>query len=190
MKSNLHLIIVFFFAVFAFQAKAISPDPLFITENDGVENLGNLGPGMSIDYVRDSISNKTVGLFVRTPEAKDWDGIYYYEGGFNQGEGVSIGTDTISQYRYLIVEAKLSIVSPFLITLFRTEQNENVKTGTIPTISRVIANKWVKYVFDLSKGQNIPNKFFMLMLSPQTYDNNFAKVWLGKIYFSNRLPIK
>lgn len=189
MKTYFYLLLSFFLFAGVFSAKAVNPEPLIITENDGIANIGNLGGGMSMDYVKDSISNKMVALFVRTPEAQDWDGIYYYESGFNNGEGVSIGADSLKQYRYLVVCAKQDAAKPFKVTLFKTETDENIKTGVISSINKSVANQWIDYVFDLSKGQNVPNKFFMLMLAPETYNNKNPKVWIGKVYFTNRLPV-
>lgn len=183
-----HFFIVFLLLIISYNSiEAIVPDPLVITPNDGLLNVGNVGLGCNAFYVRDSdnlFSQDTVLKFQRTSSAAVWEGAYWYQGGFNNWNGVSVGTtNTSTQYKYLVIKAKQETTQAFQIALKQIASDANVTTSDIISSNSAFANKWQNYYFELS-GNNIPNIFYQLVIMPEQ-GNATCTDYINDIYFTN-----
>lgn len=179
---------LFLSAIFlSFTLKAVTPDPLIITHNDGITNVGGVGGGCNATYMQDpdnTFSQDTVLKFERTSSAASWEGVYWYGGAFNNSNGVSVGiTDAASQYKYLVIKAKQGSTQPFKIALKQTVGDANATTPDIVSSNVAIANKWQNYYFLLS-GSGTPNTFLQMVVMPEQ-GNAICTDYLNEIYFTN-----
>jgi hypothetical protein len=195
MKNNLiYLVIAITLSLSAFAAPTAIITSLIGTMPQ------QLYPGCYVSYGQnpDDVIADTVMTFLRDSvtlssfgptwgKRDDMTGV-----GLNNGLGISIGSTTASQYKYLLVEAQQGTVNPFNVVFSYVATDaatKPTKTNNIVSTTTPVANKWLTYIFDLSTATNTNKTYYSVKLIPemisQSMTSKQSTTLINRIWFSN-----
>ena len=187
MRNKIKIFSVIIILLGGFDLKSTIVDPLMVTYNNGVANIGLPdSEAILLSYIQKEnfvYSPDTVLSFNRSAGTNS-TGVKWSGNGFSSGKTATIGgANSAIQYKYLVVNAKQCSNNNFGVKL---EQITPLMDGlTIGPIYKTgVANKWNNYIFDLSTAVNAGNSFNKLSLYP---DFGFvpATSLINKIFFTN-----
>lgn len=170
-----------------FYANGQLTDPLIVTNFDGTNVLPSFFYGTSPNFCTinriadpDNGSNNILE-FNRASTASTWHGPQWNNSVMTAG--VSIGSNSSTQYRYLVVKAKKSTsfkISAALQTGVSSAPNITFESSNAYTIG-----SWVNYVFDLGSANGT---YKLLYVMPENGGSASAvTTYLDDIYFTNNI---
>ena len=199
MKTKITILSVLLVLLVSIPTMAISPDPLVITYSDGVKNNGQPGAAYTlISFIQDAdnaYSLDTIMRFERTG-TNNYTGVLWYNTVFNGGNAVpdglnaiQFGSNTTTQYKYLVVKAKQSSTSNFSIKLDQIAPlTAPLQNAGVKSIFASI-NKWKSYVYDLPTlaPTHVDKPFNRLTIIPDYSNTNTptSLCFINTIYFTN-----
>lgn len=193
-------------AVRIMHVNAVTPDPLYVSYSTGKEiyTPQQSYGGCIFSYLQhpDNSTLDTVMCFTRKAGTNTYFGPRYglkddkTGNGLNDNRGIPIGGKVAEQYRYLVVNAKLSTSTPFIISLkfaVNDEGEKPSKTNDIASLNAPVVNKWASYVFDLSQAggtQGGGKSYLSLLITPersQDKPKTETVSYINEVYFTNTI---